>query len=93
MNVILSDEQIESAMTNANYTFRKTQPYGHDEEDADCQWRAIAIAQARHLLKLLQEPCLGHPTVNKDGKTIYYGGKTKGECRLCLKEIEKEIGE
>lgn len=48
--------------------------------------------QARHLIKHLEEPCPGHPTVNKDGKTTYYGGETKYDCRICLAEIKKELG-
>ena len=87
-NVILSDEQTDRVFEIGG--------------TGDDYWRAICIAQARHLLKLFNEPCTEHEYLNvqhyadghfsynslQDG-LLYY--KHRRDCPECMKQIEKEI--
>lgn len=77
MDIILSDEQIREAM-HCPATWDDCKKCG-----TECI--EIAIAQARYLFNLLNEPCTKHP----DKLGMYY--KHRKNCPKCMAEIEDEM--
>ena len=68
-NVILSDEQ------------RVFEIGGTDDD----YWRALCIAQARHLLKLFKEPCAEHPKLPRWDHGVV-------DCETCKEWVGHDCG-
>jgi len=96
-NVILSKEKIDIIR---NKVREEADPYSITNDSIDYNDlldKELIKAQARHLLRILKEPCTEH---NKSGyitkgclgdKKVFYKELLRKDCPECMKQIEKEI--
>jgi hypothetical protein len=96
-NVILSDKQLQDALV-AKYG----NPVAAKNKEAYIELIAGAlevaiVTQARHLLRILKEPCTKHPKmlpIKKDcALCALHCPEHRWDCPECMAEIEKEINQ
>jgi hypothetical protein len=94
-NVILSDEKIDIIR---NKVREEADPYSITNESIDYNDlldKELIKAQARHLLRILKEPCVHLLPDIENNNMTFLGNRVKYShrylCPECMEQIEKEI--